>query len=131
MAKHIKVNVNSTFNISTFSKQLAYIYHTKGYSVKITHINRKYIIVFEKDTNKINTLLGLGEGIRAICTIKNDTLYIDFEYIYPFEKLSTFVLGLFLFLIPTVTSIVGCSIQASLTKSIANDAISIASSRYM
>lgn len=128
MADNTMFNVKPTFDMEAFAARLADTYKAKGYTVNVVSMNGSYSISFDKGTGGINTLLGMGEGIKANITRMNDTVSINFSDAEWTSKIIGFVVGWFLCMIPFVTAIIGTTRQLSLPKTIANDATMIAAS---
>lgn len=128
MANNVMFNVKPTFDMEVFTTRLADTYKAKGYTVNVVNMNGSCSITFDKGTGGINTLLGMGEGIKANITRMNDTVSINFSDAEWTGKIIGFVAGWFLCMIPFITASIGTMRQLSLPKSIANDATMIASS---
>lgn len=128
MAENVMFNVKGTFDMEAFTNKLADTYKAKGYTVNILNMNGVCSITFEKATGGINTLLGMGEGIKANITRTNDTVSINFSDAEWMGKIIGFAIGWFLCLIPLITAAIGTMRQLSLPKGIANDATMIAAS---
>lgn len=122
MANNVMFNVRSSFDMNTFLSQMVGIYQAKGYAVNVVNMNGVYIITFDKDTGGINTLLGLGEGIKATVMRMNDILTINFSDEEWESKIIGFGVGLLLCAIPCITAAIGTYRQSCLPKNIANDA---------
>lgn len=121
-------NVKPNFDAEIFAAKLADNYRAKGYTVNVVNMNGFLSITFEKGTGGINTLLGLGEAVKANITRMNDAVCINFSDAEWTSKIIGFVVGWILCLIPFITAIIGTTRQLSLPKSIANDATAIAAS---
>ena len=128
MADNVMINVRETFNMEAFAARLADTYRGKGYTVNVVNMNGIFSLTFDKGTGGINTLLGMGEGIKANITWMNGTVNINFSDAEWTVKIIGLVAGWFLCMIPFVTAIIGTTRQLSLPKSIANDAMMIAAS---
>ena len=128
MADNIMFNVRPDFDMDSFAMKLSEAYRAKGYMVNVANMNVCYIIAFEKGTGGINTILGLGESIKANITRMNDTVSISFVDAEWTSQILGLVVGWFLCLIPFITAIIGVTRQLSLPKSIGNDATMIAAS---
>ena len=120
------LKVGPAFNLEVFSNQLADTYRAKGFAVNVASFNGSSVITFDKNTGGINMLLGMGEGIKATCTLNNDSLIINFSDGDWTGKIVGLLVGWFLCLVPFITAIVGCVKQTSLPKSISNDATMLA-----
>lgn len=127
MANQIVFNISPDFNMQMFAHQLAEKYRMEGFSVTIAEFNGSEIITFDKDTDGINTILGLGQGIKATCMIMNGALIIDFSDADWTGKIIGLIIGWFICLIPGITALVGAIRQSQLPKKITNDAMMIAS----
>lgn len=127
MASSIMFNVKPNFDMVLFANSLADTYRAKGFTVNVANMNGSCMITFDKGTGGINTLLGMGKGIKATCRIMNDTLSINFSDAEWTGKIIACVIGWFLCFIPIITGIIGIVGQTSLPKEIGNDATMIAS----
>ena len=121
MASNFMLNVSPEFNMEAFSEQLANLYRARGYVVTVANMNGNAIISFEKNIGGINTVLGLGEGVKANCMVNNGVLNITFTDAEWTSKIIGAVIGWFLCLIPLITAIIGVVRQTSLPKNIEND----------
>ena len=122
------LNVNPSFDMDVFVGRLTDTYRIKGYNVSVVNMNGAYIVTFEKGTGGINTLLGLGESVKATCMCTNGMLTVSYSDAEWTSKIIGGVVGWFLCLIPFITAIIGAVHQLQLPKSISNDATMIASS---
>ena len=125
MADSIMLIVKPDFDIGVFSNNLAGLYQSKGYMVNVAYMNGCSIINFEKGTGGINTILGMGEGIKATCMLMNGVLSINFSDAEWTGKIVGFCIGWFLCFIPIITALIGTMSQLDLPKKIANDAMMI------
>ena len=121
MASNFMLNVSPEFNMEAFSEQLANLYRARGYVVTVANMNGNAIISFEKNIGGINTVLGLGECVKANCMVNNGVLNITFTDAEWTSKIIGAVIGWFLCLIPLITAIIGVVRQTSLPKNIEND----------
>lgn len=121
MASNFMLNVSPEFNMEAFSEQLANLYRARGYVVTVANVNGNAIISFEKNVGGINTILGLGEGVKANCMVNNGVLNVTFTDAEWTSKIIGAVIGWFLCLIPLITAIIGVVRQTSLPKNIEND----------
>lgn len=121
MASNFMLNVSPEFNMEAFSEQLANLYRARGYVVTVANMNGNAIISFEKNIGGINTVIGLGEGVKANCMVNNGVLNITFTDAEWTSKIIGAVIGWFLCLIPLITAIIGVVRQTSLPKNIEND----------
>ena len=128
MAGNLFLNVGENFDIDTFSNKLADTYRAKGYGVNVVNMNGNYIVAIEKDLGGINTVLGLGEGIKANIIYTNGNLCINYSDEEWTSKIIGLVVGWFCCLIPFITAIIGIAKQVSLPKNITSDATMLASS---
>lgn len=126
MANDVMLNVSEGFDLGGFSQKLAEMYRMKGYSVTAVSMNKSWMLTFDKGTGGINTLLGLGEGIKATCAVSGNMLSVRFTDAEWTGKIIGLVVGWILCLIPFITAIIGCTRQSKLPKSIANDAMMLA-----
>lgn len=127
MANQIVFNVSPDFNIQMFAQQLAEKYRMEGFAVTVAEFNGSEIITFDKETGGINTVLGLGQGIKATCMVMNGALVIDFSDADWTGKIIGLIIGWFICLIPGITALIGAIRQSQLPKKITNDAMMIAS----
>ena len=127
MADNVMFNVRPDFNMEAFSQRLAEMYRAKGYTVNAAMMNGCSIITFDKGTGGINTLLGMGEGIKATCTRMGDTVNISFSDAEWTGKIVGLAIGWILCFVPFITALIGVVRQTSLPTAIGNDAVLIAS----
>lgn len=130
MSTPLMLNVSPNFDLVSFSEQLAATYRSQGYIVNIMYLPDHVVIKFDKGTGGINTLLGLGEGITANCSLNNGMLYVNYSDEEWTGKIVGFCVGWFLCTIPFITAIIGTVKQCELHKRISTDATRIASSFY-
>ena len=78
MANTFMANVKPDFNMEEFASKLAETYRAKGFTSNSVTIDDMQIINFEKNTGGISMVTGLGIGIKATCTVSNDTLTINY-----------------------------------------------------
>ena len=115
-------NVSENFQISKFIDLLVQRYQGKGYNVLTTQLSDNgYVITLNKNTGGINTVLGLGEGIKVNCFINDKLLNINFTDAEWTSKIIGGILGWFLCLIPLITAIIGTVRQFSLPNDINTD----------
>ncbi|MBQ8606404.1 MAG: hypothetical protein IJ408_06660 [Clostridia bacterium] len=131
MASPVSFNVNPTFDLDAFVKKLADSLAASGYSVKAVKLADMYSIDVEKDLGGINTILGLGEGIKANVVQNGNTVTISYLNEEWTSKIIAIALGWVLsgtviFLVTLITGIVGLVKQLDLPKKISNEAMSIA-----
>lgn len=126
MANNAMFNVGANFNMAEFSEKLAEMYRAKGYTVNVANMNGTGILTFDKGTGGINTLLGMGEGIKATCMLSGSTLSINFSDGDWTGKIVGCTVGWFLCFVPAITAIIGIVKQSKLPKDIANDATMLA-----
>lgn len=126
MANSVMFNVPANFDFNLFTQQLADKYRAEGFQVNVAFLNGTVIMTFDKNTGGINTLLGLGEGIKATFMLANNTMNVTFTDGDWTGKIVGLVVGWFLCLIPFITAIIGCIKQSSLPKNIGTDASMIA-----
>ena len=115
-------NIGPNFDMDVFVKRLSETYAAKGYTVNAVKIGPAYSVSFEKDLGGINTILGMGEGIKANITQTQETVNITFSDAEWTSKIIACVVGWFLCWIPIITGIIGFLRQTDLPKSISNDA---------
>ena len=127
MADNIMFNVKPDFNMDVFAGRLADTYRAKGFTVNVANMNGNYMLTFDKGTGGINTILGMGLGIKATCMLVNGALNITFSDAEWTGKIIACVVGWFLCLVPFITGIIGVVNQMGLPKQIGNDATMIAS----
>ena len=127
MADNVMFNVRPSFDLFRFAEELANQYRAKGYLVNVANLNGTAVIRFEKGTGGINSVVGLAEGIRATCLLMGNALTITFSDAEWTSKIIGFVIGWILCFIPIITAAIGTVRQLELPKSIAGDAMLIAS----
>lgn len=130
MATPLMLNVSPNFNLVSFSEQLAATYRSQGYIVNVMYLPDHVSIKFDKDTGGINTVLGMGEGITAHCSLNNGMLYVNYSDEEWTGKIVGFCVGWFLCVIPLITAAIGSVKQSELPKKISTDATRIAASFY-
>ncbi len=128
MANNVVFNVSPYFNVDFFSQQLAESFRMKGYNTSVVKLGIVTQVSFEKGTGGINTVLGMGEGVKANITQNGNTVTISFVEEEWTSKIIACVIGWFLCWIPIVTGIIGVVNQLNLPKTIGSTAISIAAS---
>lgn len=133
MADNVMFNVKPEFNEAEFCEKLAETYRAKGYTVNVTALNGSYVISVEKDLGGINTVLGMGEGIKVNVIRNGDVVNVNFTDAEWVSKIIAVCIGWFLgwtviCLAAMVTGIIGVTKQLSLPKSIGTDAQRIAAS---
>lgn len=127
MANNVMLNVKPEFDMDAFANKLADTYRAKGFTVNVVDTNGSCVITFDKGTGGINTLLGMGLGIKANCMLTNGTLSINFSDAEWTGKIIACAVGWFLCFVPFFTGIYGIVNQSGLPKQIANDATMIVS----
>lgn len=118
------VNVSDSFNFETFSEEVTRQYRMKGYQINALQMKGAVKFVISKNLGGINTVLGMGEGITATCTLtgkENDMLSVTFTDAEWTSKIIACAIGWVVCLIPFITGIVGISRQSSLSKNLTND----------
>lgn len=131
MANAMTINVRPEFQIAVFADRLARTYQQKGYTVSVTMFENQAILNVEKGVGGINTLLGLGEGVRVTCAVVNQVLTVNYSDEEWTGKIIGFVIGFLiplLFYVPAITAAVGTYKQIQLPKAITADATFIAAS---
>lgn len=124
MAKSFMLNVSENFNLETFAEEFVENYQGKGYNVRKMKMKNGVKLTVEKGVGGINTLLGMGQGITATCTIhgkEKDSLSVNLSDGDWMGKIIGLAVGWLLCLIPFITSIVGIIRQTSLEKSVSDD----------
>lgn len=124
---NVMFNVSPDFDMNVFAEKLAETYRAKGFTVNVANLNNSCVITFDKGTGGINTILGMGKGIKATCMKTNEALNITFSDAEWTGKIVACIVGWFLCLIPVITGIIGIVGQTGLPKEIGNDATMIAS----
>ncbi len=122
MAQNLSIYVNPNFNLYEFCNRLAELYRAKGYNASVINVGASIMINFEKNTGGINMLLGMGESIKATCSVINGMLTIVYTNAEWTSKIIGLAVGWFLCLVPFITAIIGCINQSNLPKNISNDA---------
>lgn len=120
------LNVKPSFDMEVFAGKITDTYRAKGFTVNSVMMNGNCIITFNKGTGGINTILGMGKGIKATFVRANDTLSINFSDAEWTGKIIAIAVGWFLCLVPFITGIIGAVGQIGLPKEITNDATMIA-----
>lgn len=118
------MNISDTFSLEAFSDEVTSQYKMKGYQINTLPMKGSVKFVISKNLGGINTVLGMGEGITALCTLtgkENDTLSVTFTDAEWTSKIIACGIGLFVCLIPCVTGVIGISRQLSLSKGLSND----------
>lgn len=128
MADNLMLSVPENFDLDVFGERLSGVYRAKGYTVNVARINNGIRVRFEKDLGGINTLLGLGTGITALCMVQGGNLSVSFTDAEWTSKIIGGVVGWFLCLIPFITAIIGLCRQLELPKDINNDVMMLANS---
>ncbi|MBR5514803.1 MAG: hypothetical protein IKU52_01220 [Clostridia bacterium] len=127
MANNSAFNVSPNFDINRFSNDLATLYSQKGFTVYVATYASSTVLSFSKDIGGINTILGMGAGIKATFTLTNNVLNVSFSDEEWTSKIIALVVGWFCCIIPFITGIIGAINQMDLPKKISNDAIFVAS----
>lgn len=122
MADSVMLNIGPNFDFNAFADRLAQMYAAQGFAVSVTDINNAKVIKFEKETGGINTVLGLGVGITATCSIYNGVLQIMYTDAEWNSKIIGGLIGWFVCLVPLITAIIGAVRQIDLPKNIGRDA---------
>lgn len=122
MADSVMLNIGPSFDFNAFADRLAQMYAAQGFAVSVTDINNAKVIKFEKETGGINTVLGLGVGITATCSIYNGVLQIMYTDAEWNSKIIGGLIGWFVCLVPLITAIIGAVRQSDLPKNIGRDA---------
>lgn len=104
-----------------FSRELAREYRGRGYSVNVSEMSGSFIISFEKKTGRLETALGLREGIKATFMYGGGLLCVSFSDAEWAAKIAAILGGFLFLLVPSVTGAVGALRQASLPGRIARD----------
>ena len=124
MANNFMVNISESFDINEMANQIVEMYQSKGFNVRALKMKNGVKITVEKGVGGINTLLGLGQGITATCTIygkDKDTLSVNFSDGDWMGKIVGLVAGWFLCFVPAITAVIGILRQTGLQKDFAND----------
>lgn len=122
MADSVMLNIGPNFDFNAFADRLAQMYAAQGFAVSVADINSAKVIKFEKETGGINTVLGLGVGITATCSICNGVLQIMYTDAEWNSKIIGGLIGWFVCLVPLITAIIGAVRQSDLPKNIGRDA---------
>lgn len=122
MADSVMLNIGPNFDFNAFADRLAQMYAAQGFAVSVADINSAKVIKFEKETGGINTVLGLGVGITATCSIYNGVLQIMYTDAEWNSKIIGGLIGWFVCLVPLITAIIGAVRQSDLPKNIGRDA---------
>ncbi|MBR6514185.1 MAG: hypothetical protein IKT46_05045 [Clostridia bacterium] len=133
MAENTMLNVGPNFDMDLFVKRLTEAFGAKGFSVNPVKLGESYSVTFEKGVGGINTVLGMGVGIKANISRNGDALMITYTDAEWTSKIIGIAIGWVfgwsvIFLIPLVTAIIGAINQMNLPKNIGNEATMIAAS---
>ena len=121
MDNSLIINVSEGTTLDGIAQRLVELYYAKGYTVTVTTFNNSTSISFEKDIGGINTILGLGGGIKANLTLNIGVLYVTYRDAEWTSKIIGAIIGWFLCWIPIVTAVIGTVKQMDLSKNISND----------
>ena len=121
MDNSLIINVSEGTTLDGIAQRLVELYYAKGYTVTVTTFNNSTSISFEKDIGGINTILGLGVGIKANLTLNNGVLYVTYSDAEWTSKIIGAIIGWFLCWIPIVTAVIGTVKQMDVSKNISND----------
>lgn len=124
MASNFSMNVSQDFNIGEFTEAISQQYQAQGFNVRVLKMNNSTKIVFDKGCGGMNTLLGLGQGISATCSLMGkdkDMLSVSFSDADWTGKIVGLAVGWIICFIPFITALIGLFRQLSLPKNIASD----------
>ena len=121
MADTLMINVSENFSMENLGMELQARYQAKGFKINMANMSNGLIIQFDKDCGGLNTVLGLGKGITANCTLNNDTLVVNYTNAEWTGKIIGLAVGWILCFLPFITAIIGCVGQLSLPKEINTD----------
>ncbi len=79
MANSFMINIPADLSVEKLARDLATLYGSRGFSVTVTKLNNSTVLVFDKGCGGINTVLGLGQGIRATLTAKDGVLNVNYS----------------------------------------------------
>ena len=128
MANSFVLNVRNGFDLGMFCQNVAQFYQTQGFVVNVGMFGPGNAqITFDKNTGGINTILGLGIGLKANIMYNGNALSVSFTDAEWTGKIIGIVVGPYLCLIPIVTAIVGIIKQSDFPKQLQNDMTMIAS----
>ena len=127
MANGFMLNVVNNFNLAAYCQSVAQFYQSKGFVVNVAMFNPNSAqILFDKDTGGINTILGLGIGLKANIALNGNVLSVTFTDPEWTGKIIGLVVGWFLCLIPFVTAIIGLIKQTDFPKQLQADMTMVA-----
>lgn len=118
MADTLMMNVTRGFSLEMLGQSLQAKYNAKGFQIHIANVPNGLIIQFDKGCGGINTLLGMGKGITANCTLQGDNLIVNYTEAEWLGKIIGLAVGWVLCFVPFVTALIGCIGQISLPKEI-------------
>ena len=124
MTNNLMVNVSECFDMEKMINDLVECYEAKGFQIRVVKLKNGHKITFEKDCGGINTILGMGIGLSATCTLigkEHDTLNVCFGEEEWTGKIIACAIGLCLCFIPIITGIIGVMKQLSFPKELGND----------
>ncbi len=121
MADNLMLNVSAETDLNLVAERLAETYRMKGFQVSVANLNNSVMLTFDKGTGGINTVLGMGLGIKVTLSLKDNVLMVNYSEAEWTSKIIGIAVGWFLCLIPFITGIVGAMNQSKLPKEISND----------
>lgn len=122
MAQPMFLNVPEGFDMGVFAQKMTDAWQQKGYIVQSAVTETTAVLTINKGLGGINTVLGLGEGVTANCSLADGRLIINFINEEWTSKIIACIVGWFCCFIPLVTGIVGIVRQINLPKNISADA---------
>lgn len=127
MSSSFILSVSNNFNLGAYCQNIAQFYQMKGFIVNVAVFSPYNAqIIFDKDTRGINTILGLGIGLKASIVLNGNILSVTFSDAEWTGKVIGLVIGWFLCLIPLVTAVIGIIKQTDFPKQLQNDMTMIA-----
>lgn len=121
MAESKMFNVSEDFNVLDLADKISLLYRQRGYISTWNNLGSGVCIEISKNTDGINNVVGLCEGIK-VNIIKNGNLlqvnYTDEKWV---DKIIAFLIGWVLCWIPWIPGAIGAYRQFQLSKNISND----------
>lgn len=121
IADTLVLNVSPTFNLGTFSEQLANTYRGKGYNANVTYLGSNTLVSIDKSLGGINTVPGLGQGIKVNCMQNGNVLTVTYTEAEWTSKIIGLAIGWIICFIPLITAAIGAYSQYSLPNNISAD----------
>ena len=126
MAENLSLSVGENFDIEKMCEELKDMMMQKGYHVNLLKLKNGINVQISKGIGGINTVLGMGVKISAVCTMRKDNLMVNFSDAEWTSKIIGCVVGFFC-CVPFITAIIGIVRQVNLPKEV-RDAIMLLAS---